>query len=235
MEEEIITPEEVFDYQKLRYILDKDGYISHASLGGLIICDLGECTEYTGEVPTGYETIEEWYDGELEKLNAWKIVDGNLAFDNARYSELLNMWNKQAEDNKILHKNDIYEISEKINQNDTSLKEQYITSIANGKIVELNNANTLSPNILISNVSCYDYNKIKLIATNENILPNTATSQTINGVEFTKNEDRSITINGTPDDEIEYDIAGTSTNTSPILVLKKDVNCYEVFAPATQK
>ena len=68
-EEEIIVPEEVFDLKKLRYILNNDGYVCHASIGGLIVCDLGECTEYNGDVPDGYETIEEWYDEEIERLN----------------------------------------------------------------------------------------------------------------------------------------------------------------------
>jgi hypothetical protein len=89
MEEEIITPEEeVFNYHSLRYILNSDGYVCHASLGGLVVCDLGECTEYVGEVPSGYSTIEEWFDGELDKLNAWKIVEGNLVYDANKYEEL---------------------------------------------------------------------------------------------------------------------------------------------------
>lgn len=90
MEEEIIIPEEeTFDYSKLRYILNSRGYIHNASFGGYIVCDLGECTEYNGDVPGGYETIEKWFDGEIEKLNAWKIVDGNLVFDEEEYNNIL--------------------------------------------------------------------------------------------------------------------------------------------------
>lgn len=100
MEEEIIVPEEeVFAYDKLRYILDKNSYVCHASLGGLIVCDLGECTEYNGEVPSGYSTIEEWYDREIEKLNAWKIVEGNLVYDENRYSEIQKRCEKEEEEN----------------------------------------------------------------------------------------------------------------------------------------
>lgn len=210
----------------MRYILNSGGYICNVSFGADISCDLGNCTEYTGEIPADYETIDEWHEEEYEKLNAWKIVEGNLVFDNAKYKELQDIWEKEEEENRVLHKNDLEEINEITKQSDTSLKKQYKTSSANGRIVELNDANTLSPNITINNVKCYEYNKIKLIATNKNILPNTATDKTINDVEFIQNEDRSIEIRGTATDEIEYDLAGASANTSPILVLKKDVNYY---------
>lgn len=227
MGEEIITPEEeTFAYDKLRYILDKNGYVCHASIGGLIVCDLGECTEYTGEIPNGYSTIEEWYDGEFEKLNAWKIVDNNLVFDEAQYNELINQFNQEAENNRVLTKRDLFEIDEKVKQNDNSLKEQYETKIAKGKIVETTNTNPLSPNIKISNINCYLFPKINLIASNRNLLLNTATSNTIEGITFTQNVDRSIALNGTSSEDIEYDIARTNTNVSPILVLKKNTNYY---------
>ena len=35
-----------------------------------------------------YSSIEEWYDGELDKLNAWKIVEGNLVYDENKYNIL---------------------------------------------------------------------------------------------------------------------------------------------------
>lgn len=204
----------------MRYELDNEGYVLNVYFG----CISGSCIEYTGNIPDGYDCLGTW--AENANIRAYKLVDGNLAFDAARDAELQNQYNAENEQNRCLTKKDLYKINEKINQNDTSLKEQYQTSSARGKIVKLNNANALSPNILINNISCYEYNKIKLIATNKNMLPNTATSKTINGIEFTQNEDRSIAINGTATNDIEYNIAGTSSNTSPILVFKKDTNYY---------
>lgn len=143
MEEEIIeTTEETFNYNKLRYILNKDGYICHASLGGLIVCDLGECTEYNGDVPDTYETIEEWYDEELERLNAWKIVDGNLVFDETKYNELQAQYEIDNENNSCASKK---YVNDKLNQSNTifddnlSVKtnELYITNSNESEIPEI--------------------------------------------------------------------------------------------------
>ena len=57
-------------------------------------------------------------------------------------------------------------------------------------------------------------------------LINEALNQTINGITFEVNEDRSITINGIATADIEYNICGTSTNTSAFFVFKKGVNYY---------
>lgn len=101
MEEEIIIPEEeTFDYKKFRYILDDDGYIFHGSFGGYIKCNFGECTEYNGDVPDYYSSLEDWYDGEIEKLNAWKIVENNLVFDENKYNELQAKYQIEAEENE---------------------------------------------------------------------------------------------------------------------------------------
>ena len=227
MEEEIIIPEEeTFDYDKLRYILDKDGYVCHASLGGLIICDLGECTEYNGEVPEEYEDIKDWYDAELERINAWKIVDGNLVFDNAKYSELLIKWEAEATANRLVKYNELFELESDIENLKAINQEQYGTSNRNGKVISIANALQTSPYIKLTNIDPYKTSIIKLLINGKNILPNEATSQTISGITFEQNEDRSITINGTAEADIEYNIAGASSNTSPILVLKKDIGYY---------
>ena len=68
----------------MRYILNKEGYIYDISFGAEILCELGNCTEYKGKIPSGYSSLEEWHDAEIDSLNAWKIVDGNLVFDASR-------------------------------------------------------------------------------------------------------------------------------------------------------
>ena len=65
----------------MRYIANSDGYLQEVSFGADITCGGTDCTEYTGAVPTGYTSLEEWYCQECEKLHRWKIVDGQLTLD----------------------------------------------------------------------------------------------------------------------------------------------------------
>lgn len=65
----------------MRYIIDSNGCIKELSFGAIITCGGTECTEYTGSIPTGYESLESWYLVECETLYRWKIVDGELTLD----------------------------------------------------------------------------------------------------------------------------------------------------------
>ena len=65
----------------MRYIADTDGYVKELSFGADIACDGDNCTEYTGNVPTGYASLEDWYLAETDKLYRWKIVGGQLTLD----------------------------------------------------------------------------------------------------------------------------------------------------------
>lgn len=67
----------------MRYIADSNGYLLYVSFGADIKCDGDECTEYTGTVPDGYESLDEWYSEESEKIYMWKIVSGNLTADSS--------------------------------------------------------------------------------------------------------------------------------------------------------
>lgn len=225
-EEEIITQEETFDYHKLRYILNSDGYICHASIGGLIVCDLGECTEYVGEVPSGYETIAEWYDEEIDKLNAWKIIDDNLVFDEKKCNELQEQCKQDEIDNSCVTRKEMFGLQKEIEDIQDINNSQYTEASADGKIITIDNVKKVYPRIKIKNIDCYKFDKVDLIVSNKNILPNEAVTQEISGVTFTQNEDRSITINGAAIENIEYNLAGANDNISPILMLKKDTNYY---------
>lgn len=227
MEEEIITPEEeVFNYNKLRYILDKSGYVCHASLGALIICDLGECTEYNGDIPNGYSSIEEWYDGEIEKLNAWKIVEGNLVFDNAKYAELQEKCKQQELDNLCVTHKELYGLQKEVEDIQDINNSQYTEASSSGKLITINNVKKVYPKLKLTNIDCYLFDKVDVVVTGKNMLPNNSYSLELSGIQFEQNEDKSITINGTSTEDIEYNIAGTSINTSPFLCFKKDVSYY---------
>ena len=70
----------------MRYILDNLGYIEEVSSGHTMTCNNKSCTEYTGTIPEGYESLEEWAIN--SNIRAYKIVDGNLTYD-AERDELL--------------------------------------------------------------------------------------------------------------------------------------------------
>jgi hypothetical protein len=206
----------------MRYELNNDGYISKVFFG----CQSGSCIEYTGTIPTGYETLEAWEEAEEDKLGAWKIVNGNLVFDNAKYAELKELYKKQEEDNHLVTGKELNEIKDAIEILVDNTKERYKTDEAEGEVVLINDAQTSYANIKLTNIDPYSYNKIDLIVNGKNMLSNTAYTQTISGITFNQNNDRSITINGTSTEAIEYNIAGTSNNTGAFLCFKKGLNYY---------
>ena len=90
----------------MRYILNDEGYIETVSFTYEVECNNKTCTEYTGSVPTGYETLAEW--DENANINAYKIVDGNLTYDSAKDTELQTLWAKQQAtgEGTILYENE---------------------------------------------------------------------------------------------------------------------------------
>ena len=79
----------------MRYILDDLGYIEEIIFGGIIECKNKTCTEYTGEVPSGYNTLLEWC--EKANIRAFKVVDGQLVYDADKDAELQALWPNEAE------------------------------------------------------------------------------------------------------------------------------------------
>ena len=67
----------------MRYITDSNGYLKDVSFGAAISCGEDNCVEYTGAVPSGYASLDDWFSKECEKLYSWKIVDGNLEYDSS--------------------------------------------------------------------------------------------------------------------------------------------------------
>lgn len=98
----------------MRYELN-NGYICKVFFG----CMSGSCTEYTGTVPEGYETLEDWATN--ANIQAYKIVDGNLVYDDAKNTELERLLDLQSK--KILYDdyygmaaNHTIKLSEKISE-----------------------------------------------------------------------------------------------------------------------
>lgn len=65
----------------MRYIADANGYLKEVSFGATIECNGAGCTEYTGSVPSGYDSLVAWFVAEADKLYRWKIVNGELTLD----------------------------------------------------------------------------------------------------------------------------------------------------------
>ena len=202
----------------MRIVLDYDNYFVAGSLAEYVECEYGTCQEYTGAIPSGFSSYEDWFVN-CDCRNAYKLVNGNLVLDTDRKAELETKINQETIDNTPLLHKDLYGTNE-------VLDSQYQKATASGKLLTLGNVKNIAPTVILTDINCYAYNKINLIATGNNLLPNEGTTRTIDGVYFIKNTDGSIYMNGTATADIEYNIAGTSINTSPFLVFKKGFNYH---------
>ena len=84
----------------MRYILNDLGYIQAVSFNNAMVCNNKTCTEYTGIVPTGYESLAEW--NENANINAYKIVEGNLTYDSEEDTRLQSLWASQENEKDII-------------------------------------------------------------------------------------------------------------------------------------
>jgi hypothetical protein len=86
------------------YILDDLGYIEEVSTH-YIERDSKTCTEYTGAIPTGYETLDDWVLN--ANIRAYKLnASGNLVYDANRDAALQAEYNASLLPNEfILYEN----------------------------------------------------------------------------------------------------------------------------------
>lgn len=86
----------------MRYIINDKSYVLAVSFG----CELSfadcDCTEYTGKVPSGWNSLEEWYEDEGGNLWRWKIVGGNLTLDPAAVAPVKGQWGTPKLQNKLV-------------------------------------------------------------------------------------------------------------------------------------
>ena len=219
----------------MRYILNDEGYIEEIAFGVASIEHKDKIsTEYTGSIPTGYESLQEWASKENDKLNAWKIVEGNLVFDNAKYLELKELWEQQTEDNRPVYHKEIFEMKQQIEDISDISESQYQKAAATGKIITVDNVKKAYPKVKITDINPYSFSKVDLIATGKNLLKNEAVLQKINGVNFTPNRDRSITIQGTTE-TINKTATGTNVEINAGNLTSIDINNLEVKGRSTQE
>lgn len=197
----------------MRYILDLDGYVHSVSFG----CYLDKCTEYTGTVPVGYNSLDAW--ATYACINAYYIdSDGNLAYDAEREKLIREKEAQDATDNAVLKRKDLYE-------SEAVLDSQYIKATASGEVILLDDIKPISPLVRITGVDASCKN-LAVYTHGKNMMPNNARNETISGVTFSKAYSGAITASGVPTANIEYTVAGSASNTVPLFALKKSHNYY---------
>lgn len=138
----------------MRYKLDVDGYVLAVAFG----CYLDGCTEYTGTVPIGYNSLDDW--ATYSCVQAYYIDDnGNLALDQEKLAKCRRKEAQDKIDNAPVVRKDLYE-SEKV------LESQYIKATVTGQTINLTDAKVLPPRIKITGVDPSAYSDITLYVSN---------------------------------------------------------------------
>lgn len=208
----------------MRYILDSKGYIEETTFGGIIICNDKECTEYVGSIPEGYDSLEDW--NENATIQAYKIVNGNLVFDEERELELIQQQEKEDEENQFVTYG---ELTKSFQTSAEQFADMYkeletpqdrIVTSSNSKAFPIKKI-TINPRTLITD-------KVDVIVTNKNILKNDAISETIDNLVFKVDRTKRVNVTNVPDmattRDVQYTICGNELNTEPIFLFKKDVD-----------
>jgi hypothetical protein len=198
----------------MRYELDANGYVLAVFWG----CCSGECQEYTGTVPIGYNDLNEWSENAL--INAYYIDEnGNLVLDASKLAELETKIEQDTIDNEPLLRKDLYGYTD-------AIKKQYIQKEAKGTVITIDNVEKINPIVKITDINCYEDNKIDIITQGRNMLKVNAVNDTIEGITFTKLMSGGIKISGTATANIEYNLAGSDTNLTSLFALKKNKDYY---------
>ena len=76
----------------MRYIVNENNYVTAVIFGAEVLYNDCTCTEYTGGVPSGWKTLDDWYFDEGDKLWRWQIVDGDLTLDESAVAPEEHSW-----------------------------------------------------------------------------------------------------------------------------------------------
>lgn len=198
----------------MRYKLDIDGYVSSVAFG----CYMDGCSEYTGEVPIGYNDLDSW--ASYACINAYYLDSkGNLTLDFERLVMLNRKIAQEAVDNEPLLRKDLY-------GSNAILDSQYKKGTASGEVVFIKDIQTIAPKVKITGIQPYEYGKLRVFTQSKNMMPCDAITQTIADVSFKKLSAGVLSVNGTATEDIEYTIAGSNDNTTPLFALKAGHNYY---------
>lgn len=193
----------------MRYKIDNEGYITDVYFN----CHTGTCNEYTGEIPSGYETLLEW--SEKANIQAYKLVDGNLVYDPNRDEELRFIHEQEAEENTTATRG---WVKNKLNSANSVVVDELSKSITGTSLVKIDDSGEYE--IPIITLSSSTDGRVDVVSSNKNLLGIDALTKTVNGVTFTVNADGSITLNGASTADIELDLKGTSTSIEMLFLIK---------------
>ena len=193
----------------MRYELDANGYVKAVAWG----CSTENGTEYTGTIPNGYIDLIDWSENAL--INAYYIDEsGNLVLDSGREEKLRKKIEQEAIDNApVTHK--------ELCKTSAVIEDEFVKTVSGTKIIEINNAGEYNiPKIILvgSNVS----GDVQIVSSNKNLLKNDATTKEIDGITFTINNNKSITLNGTATSDIEFNLSGDPTSTEMLFLIKEN-------------
>ena len=76
----------------MRYIVNENNYVTAVIFGAEVLYNDCTCTEYTGGVPSGWKTLDDWYFDEGDKLWRWQIIDGDLTMDESAVAPQEGTW-----------------------------------------------------------------------------------------------------------------------------------------------
>lgn len=76
----------------MRYIVDSNNYVTAISFGNTMEYNDCVCVEYTGAVPSRWNSLEAWYLDEGNKLWRWQIIDGELVMDESAVAPEEESW-----------------------------------------------------------------------------------------------------------------------------------------------
>lgn len=193
----------------MRYKIDDKGYITSVYFN----CHTGTCNEYTGEIPSGYETLLEW--SEKANIQAYKIVDGNLVYDSNRDEELRFIHEQEAEENTTATRG---WVKNKLNSANSVVVDEISKNATGTALVKIDDSGEYE--IPIITLSSSTDGRVDVVSSNKNLLGIDTLTKTINGVKFTINADGSMTLNGASTADIELDLKGTSTNIEMLFLIK---------------
>ena len=204
--------EEEINYNEMRYTLDNEGYILKVNWG----CTTGECTEYTGTIPSGYDSLEDWFNN--AEIRAYKIVDGNLVYDENRANELQAAYELETEENTLAtHK----WVNNRLEKTESVVIDEFGENVSGSSLVILEESGDYE--IPETTVSSSSITEVNLVSSNKNLLGINAITETVNGVEITVNADGTIKLNGTSTGAVEFTLNGTSTNEEMLFLIKNGI------------